>query len=80
MVRRLAAAMSLVAFTICVMAGLIQENTFSTTIARAMVAMVITFVIGLAVGAMAEKMLNENVMREEEKLKELEAKKQAVDR
>lgn len=80
MARKLAAATALVAFAVCVLAGMVQQNTFSTTVSRALMAMVITFVIGLVVGAMAEKMLVENVRREEEKLKELEAKKEAVDR
>lgn len=80
MARKLAAATALVAFAVCVLAGMVQENTFATTVSRALVAMVITFVIGLIVGAMAEKMLVDNVRREEEKLKELEAKREAVDR
>jgi hypothetical protein len=80
MSRRLAAATSLVAFALCLMAGIAAENTLSTTLSRALVAMVGTLVVGLVVGAMGDRMLQENVKaakaklaEEEQKRKELEA-------
>src|SRR5688500_17678199 len=80
MTRRLAAATSLVAFALCLMAGIAAENTLSTTLSRALVAMVGTLVVGLVVGAMGQRMLEENVKtvkaklaEEEQQRKELEA-------
>ena len=80
MSRRLAAATSLVAFALCLLAGIAAENTLSTTLSRALVAMVGTLVVGLVVGAMGQRMLEENVetvkakaAEEEQQRKELEA-------
>ena len=80
MSRRLAAATSLVAFALCLLAGIAAENTLSTTLSRALVAMVGTLVVGLVVGAMGQRMLEENVKTvkaklaaEEQQRKELEA-------
>src|SRR5688500_15993723 len=80
MTRRLAAATSLVAFALCLLAGMAAENTLSTTLSRALVAMVGTLVVGLVVGAMGQRMLEENVKtvkaklaEEEQQRKELEA-------
>src|SRR3712207_4668088 len=61
MARRLAAATSLVAFALCLLLGIAAENTLSTTLSRALVAMVGTLVVGLVVGAMGQRMLDENV-------------------
>jgi alpha-beta hydrolase superfamily lysophospholipase len=61
MPRRLAAATSLVAFAVCLLLGIAAENTLSTTLSRALVAMVGTLVVGLVVGAMGQRMLEENV-------------------
>ena len=80
MTRRLAAATSLVAFALCLLAGMAAENTLSTTLSRALVAMVGTLVVGLVVGWMGQRMLEENVKvakakqaEEERQRKELEA-------
>ncbi len=73
MPQRLAVAMSLLVFTLClVIGGFRAENTFTTTVVRALLAMAGTMVIGLIVGMMAQKMLDENLKSEEEKLKKLE--------
>ena len=61
MVRRLAASMALVAFAVCLVMGLRADNTFSTIVINALIAMAGTFAVGLVVGAMAQKMVDENV-------------------
>ncbi len=76
----MAAVLSLLVFAVCVLIGVQADNTFSTTVARALVAMAGTFVIGLTLGVMAQKMLDENLKREEEKLKNSELKSAANDR
>jgi hypothetical protein len=80
MSRRLAAATSLVAFALCLLAGMAAENTLSTTLSRALVAMAGTLVVGFVVGTMGQRMLEENVKvakaklaEEERQRKELEA-------
>ena len=60
MIRRIAASMALVAFFVCVLTGMHAENPFSTVVANALVALLVTFVVGLVLGAMAQKMLDEN--------------------
>jgi hypothetical protein len=61
MVRRMAATMALVAFAVCIMAGYQAENPFSTIVSKALFALAVTFVVGLVVGTMAQKMLDENI-------------------
>jgi hypothetical protein len=61
MTRRIAASMALVAFAVCILVGLQAGNTFSTIVAKALLALVATFVLGLVIGAMAQKMLDENL-------------------
>ena len=69
MTQRIAAALAMVVFAVCLLAGINAGNPFSTVISRAMLAMLVTLVIGLILGAMAQKMLDENLRTEEEKLK-----------
>ena len=69
MPRRLAAVCALVVFAFCLVLGIRADNTFSTTVTRALVAMAGTFAIGLLAGVMAQKMLDENLRAEEQKLK-----------
>ena len=58
-------------FAVCLVVGGIEaDNTFTTTVERALTAMVVTLVIGLVVGAMARKMLEENVKVRGRKIKE----------
>ena len=64
MVRRIAGTLSLLAFAICLVAGLAAQNSTATILANALLAMGVTFVVGLVVGAMAQKMLDENVAAE----------------
>ena len=61
MIRRIAASMALVAFFVCVLTGMHAENPFSTVVANALVALLVTFIVGLVLGAMAQKMLDENM-------------------
>ena len=61
MVRRFAATTALVAFALCLVMGIVAENDYVTTLSRALKAMLATFFVGLLVGAMAQRMLNENL-------------------
>ena len=70
MVRRTAATLALLAFAVCILAGLSAGNSTATVLSDALAAMGVTFVVGGVVGAMAQKMLDENVASETEKKKE----------
>lgn len=63
MSRRLAAASSLIVFAACLVAGARAGNSFSTTVGRAVLAMLVTLVIGLLAGFMMERALEENLNR-----------------
>jgi NhaP-type Na+/H+ or K+/H+ antiporter len=67
--RRVAAVLALVAFALALGAGLHSGNTFVTTVTRALIAMVATFAVGLLVGVMAQRMLDENLKEAEKKLR-----------
>ena len=68
MAKRISASLSLIAFAICLLIGAFEaDNSFATTVQRALLAMVITLVVGLLIGAMAQKMLDENLKHHEEK-------------
>jgi NhaP-type Na+/H+ or K+/H+ antiporter len=67
---RLAAVCALTVFAFCLAMGVRAQNTFSTTVSRALVAMGGTFVVGLALGWVAQRMLDENVNTEERRLKD----------
>jgi len=70
MVNRMAGVTALLVFVVClVVGGLGADNTFSTTVERALTAMAVTLVIGLILGAMARRMLEENVKMQAEKIK-----------
>jgi hypothetical protein len=60
----MAAALALVVFAVCVIAGMGAGNTFETVLSKALAAMAATFVIGLVVGGMAQKMIDENLAAE----------------
>ena len=81
MPQRIAAVMGLLVFTICLVIGGVQaDNTFETTVWRALVAMGGTVVIGLAIGWMAQRMLDEHLKVEEKKLRNSSAKSVTEDR
>lgn len=68
MPRRLAAVCALIVFSLCLLIGGIQAgNTFGTAISRALLAMGGTFAVGLILGVMAQKMLEENLRFGEKK-------------
>jgi hypothetical protein len=69
MPNRLAAILALIAFAMCLVIGGIQMgNPLASTLWRALLAMFGTYVVGLAVGAVAKRMLDENIAVEKEKL------------
>lgn len=61
MPRRLAVAVALIAFAVCLICGLMAENSFVETVRRGLIAMFVTLAVGLVIGAMGQKMLEENV-------------------
>lgn len=70
MPQRIAACMALIAFSLCLVVGVFSAgNSFSTIILRAMAAMAGTYVIGLVLGLMGRRMLEENVRDAAEKLR-----------
>lgn len=81
MPRKLAASIALIVFALCLVVGGLQAgNTFTTTVLRALSAMVATFVVGLVVGSMADRMIRENLLEVEKKLKESPANQAPKDR
>ena len=80
MTQRIASSMALVAFAVCLVGGLQAGNTFTTTVTRALVAMIGTLVVGLVIGAMGQRMLEENLGAEEKKLRKNEAESAGSDR
>ena len=61
MVRRIAASMALVAFALCILVGMQAGNPFASVVSKALLALAATFALGLVVGGMAQKMLDENL-------------------
>ena len=80
MIRRIASTMALVAFALCLVMGIVAENDYVTTLSRGLKAMVVTFFVGLAVGAMAQRMLSENLSDLEKKSEIEESKSTPQDR
>ncbi len=79
--RRIAAVLALIAFSFTlVIGGLQTDNSFSTTVLRALAAMGGTFVLGLIAGAMFDRMLEENIAVQEKKFKEFPAESTVNDR
>jgi H+/gluconate symporter-like permease len=72
--RRLAVVIALVVFAVCILSGMAADNTFSETLRRALIGMFGTLVIGLVVGGMAQKMLEENAKQLEKKPENSETK------
>ena len=65
MTRRIAGTIALITFAMCLFQGVRAENSFSLVVLRALLALVVTFVVGLIIGGMAEKMLSENLEQAE---------------
>lgn len=80
MSNRIAAALSLVAFATCIVMGMIAENPFSTVLLRGLGAMVVTLIVGMIVGSMGQKMLDENLNPKEKKPEISESKTVGKDR
>jgi NhaP-type Na+/H+ or K+/H+ antiporter len=80
MTRRLAVSIALVVFALCLALGVAAENSFVETVSRALKAMFATLLVGLLVGAMAQKMLEENIRQLAKKSQIQEAKPQPKDR
>jgi threonine/homoserine/homoserine lactone efflux protein len=75
---RIASACALLVFALAILLGLSAENTFSTTVYRALIAMGGTFIIGLVIGAMADKMAAEaKMLKQGKKEKSIEEKASA---
>ena len=53
--------MALLAFATCLVAGMGADNTFATSVTRALWAMAGSYLVALVIGAMAQKMLDENL-------------------
>ena len=69
MVNRIAGILALVAFGMTALVGIVDaDNGFATSIGRALVAMLGTYVVGYLVGLAAERMLAENLTKLEERL------------
>jgi hypothetical protein len=69
MAKRMAGVLSIVVFAFCLLLGLRAGNPFSTIVSRALVGMAGTYVVGLILGAVAQRMVDENVRDEERKLR-----------
>jgi NhaP-type Na+/H+ or K+/H+ antiporter len=60
MANRVAGILALVAFAMCLLVGCFEaDNSFTTIVYRALIAMFWTYVVGYVIGIAAEKMLNE---------------------
>jgi hypothetical protein len=68
MAKRMAGVLSIVVFAFCLLLGLRAGNPFSTIVSRALVGMAGTYVVGLVLGAVAQRMLDENLRDEERRL------------
>ena len=80
MVRRIAGAMALIAFALCLIMGMDAGNPFVTTLTRALKAMFVTFIVGLITGWMAQRMLDENLSDQEKKSEKQESNSTPQDR
>ena len=80
MPRRLAVAVALLVFAVCLVSGMAADNSFVETVRRALIGMFATLVVGLVVGAMAQKMLEENAAEIEKKSQLSETKAESGDR
>jgi NhaP-type Na+/H+ or K+/H+ antiporter len=69
MAKRLAGVLSIVVFAFCLALGIRAGNTFSTIVSRALVGMAGTYAVGLVLGAVAQRMIDENLRDEERKLR-----------
>ncbi|HEX3356711.1 MAG TPA: hypothetical protein VHS31_06975 [Tepidisphaeraceae bacterium] len=81
MAKKIAATLSIIVFAVCLLIGAFEaDNTFATTVQRALMGMAVTLIVGLVVGAMAQKMLDENLKPQEEKVQNSSTKTEGTDR
>ncbi|MGH7178272.1 MAG: hypothetical protein ACREJC_12905 [Tepidisphaeraceae bacterium] len=81
MSQRIGAILSLIAFAMCLLVGVFEaDNPMSTVLLRALAALVVMYFVGVIVGVMAQKMLEEKLRDESGKLKDSEAEASAADR
>lgn len=80
MPRRLAVAVALLVFAVCVVSGMAADNSFAETVRRALIGMFVTLIVGLIVGVMGQKMLEENVAGLQKKSPDSETKPDPGDR
>lgn len=81
MIKRISASLAMLVFAIClIIGGFDANNSFSTAVQRALEAMLATLFVGLVIGAMAQKMLDENLKAREEKLQSSSTEKEPRDR
>jgi len=78
--RRLAVAVALLVFAVCLLCGMSADNSFAETVRRALIAMVVTLVIALTVAAMGQRMLEENLRANAKKSEISETKQGPQDR
>lgn len=57
----IASSLGLIGFIIAILAGLAADNPETTTIVRALIAMFICYVVGMIIGAIATRALNEHI-------------------
>ena len=74
MPNRIAATTSLIAFALCLVMGMLAENPFATILLRALAAMVVTLIVGMILGAMGQKMIEENLKNAEKSSENPESK------
>ncbi|HEX8910862.1 MAG TPA: hypothetical protein VF796_00785 [Humisphaera sp.] len=67
---RLAASLALLVFAISLVAGIQAGNTIATVLSRGLVAMAGTMAIAWVVGAMAQRMVDENLRAKEQELRD----------
>lgn len=80
MPRKIAAAMSVLVFAMCLLCGVAAHNSFELILVRALEAMFATLVTGMVIGLMAQKMLEENLAQIAKKSELSEAKPPSADR
>ena len=80
MPRRLAVVVALVVFAVCLVAGMMADNTFVETVRRALIGMFVTLAVGLVVGVMAQRMLDENAKQLEKRPEDSQTKVETPDR
>jgi ABC-type proline/glycine betaine transport system permease subunit len=59
--RIIATSLALVAFATAVVGGIWADNPALTTIARALVAMVVCYLVGSIIGSIAQRVIDENI-------------------